>query len=127
MKALDDMAGYTLLVLLYEYNYTIVYSCHAHGVMIFLVCLHDIWAIAKRSLDDPDRTWVKLHDVGKRGTNSFDGHYRLRLSLNHAPSECEAADYILRQLQRIDERLGIVMHEIDVGTKEHGRRCRRLF
>ena len=76
-----------------------------------LNCYHEFWAVAKGRVADYRSAWVSVHDEENCGVHFFDGHYRLNLSVDHAPSEAEVTAYVIRQFQRIDERLGIVLPE----------------
>jgi hypothetical protein len=111
MKTLDDMANYVLRQITCIYNHSLIWSDNAHGVQIALLSFHLVWAVAKGRLDDYHATKEELLDEEGCGPNSFETHFRLKLSLDHDPSEAEVTDYVIRQFQRIDERLGIVLPE----------------
>lgn len=109
MNTLEDMAEFALRRIQYIHKHTTVWSYKAHGVIMALMCYHETWAVAKGRDDDYTTALVKVREEENCGVNWFDTHIRLKLSVDHDPSEAEVTDYVIRQFQRIDERLGIVL------------------
>jgi hypothetical protein len=111
MKTLEEVSRYTLSRIQFVYRHPTLYSYQAHGVMTALWCFHEIWAAVNLRVDDFQTTLAKVCEEGNCGPNLFDTHYRLHLCVDRAPSEAEVTAYVIRQYQRIDERLGIVLPE----------------
>lgn len=84
-----------------------MFAVSADGIMVALSLYHEIWALVSGRLDDYYSAIRKMGEEEKSGPYRFDEPYKHEICAVLNMSEDDAIAYVIRQWQRLDERLGI--------------------
>ncbi len=111
MKGVEEALDFVIREIQAVSRHPKMYADDASGIEVALWCYHHVWANVIGRAADFLSALTQVRDEEKCRPYSFSFHFKIRLASQDDPSEDAAVAYVIRQYQRVDEKLGIVFPE----------------